>query len=231
MLLRYRLPFGVLASPAALVATVTTLATPVAHATDLSVCAQGCEFTSIQGAVDAAHAGDAINIGAGTYLENVKITKSLTVNGAGRDKTRVDGRFLNPAITVDSPPAATTDVPVVITNMTITHGRGVGVGGGVEVSGVARLEMHTCILVSNRSDGSSNGAGGAINVESLTKLPNRIIDTLVAYNHSQSGGGGQLRIACRSDQQHVYSQRHCGSGRRDPASQQVGFYHPEHHPH
>ena len=173
--------------PAALVAALVVSAVPVARATDLTVCAQGCEFKTIQGAVDSAHHGDVIQIGPGTYLENVKVDKSVTLNGAGRDKTRVDGRSLGPVLTLDSGNA--TDVPVLVTNMTITHGRGVGIGGGVEVSGAIRLDMRFCILVSNRSDGEGNGAGGGINLESFPTSPNKISDTILVYNHSHSGGG------------------------------------------
>jgi predicted outer membrane repeat protein len=176
--------------PASLTASVATIGTPLAHAAELTVCAQACEFSRIQDAVDFAHHGDLIKIGPGAYYENIYVNKSLTLSGAGRDKTRVDGKLAGPVITLDSPPGAAADVPIVITNVTITHGRGLGIGGGVEVMGQARLEMHSCILISNRSDGSGNGAGGGINVESFTNVPNRITDTLLVYNHSQSGGGG-----------------------------------------
>jgi predicted outer membrane repeat protein len=176
--------------PASLIASVATIGTPLAHAAELTVCAQACEFSRIQDAVDFAHHGDLIKIGPGAYYENIHVNKSLTLSGAGRDKTRVDGQLAGPVITLDSPPGAAADVPIVISNVTITHGRGLGIGGGVEVTGLARLEMNSCILISNRSDGSGNGAGGGINVESLTNAPNRITDTLLVYNHSQSGGGG-----------------------------------------
>lgn len=162
-----------------------------AFAAELTVCPHGCEFTSIQSAVDAAHHGDVIEIEPGTYFENVQISKALTLNGAGRDKTRVDGRFLGPVFTLNGPRDAPTPVTVTLTNMTITRGRGVNVGGGVEV-GLARLDMHFCILVSNRSDGTdTNGAGGGISLESgVEDSTNKIANTLIVYNHSQSGGGG-----------------------------------------
>ena len=180
-----------------LVAAIGTLATVAslpgaAFATELTVCPHGCEFSSIQSAVDAAHHGDVIEIERGTYFENVQINKALTLNGAGRDKTRVDGRFLGPVFTLAAPPNAATIVPVKLTNMTITHGRGVNIGGGVEVAGGALLDMHFCIVVSNRSDGIfTNGAGGGISLEDgLESSTNKIANTIIVYNHSQSGGGG-----------------------------------------
>jgi hypothetical protein len=162
-----------------------------AFAGQLTVCPQGCEFSSIQSAVDAAHGGDVIEIGRGTYFENVKISKALTLNGAGRDKTRIDGRLLGPVFTLSSPPDATTENTVRLTNMTITHGRGVNVGGGIEVFGAARLDLSFCIVISNRSDGiDTNGAGGGISLESAESVTNKIANTIIVYNHSQSGGGG-----------------------------------------
>ena len=42
---------------------------------------------SIQAAVNAAHAGDTINVAAGTYHESVEIKKSLNIIGAGQGAT------------------------------------------------------------------------------------------------------------------------------------------------
>jgi len=44
-----------------------------------TVCGSGCDFTSIQAAVDAASNGDTINVGAGTYNENMVVLKSLNI--------------------------------------------------------------------------------------------------------------------------------------------------------
>jgi hypothetical protein len=42
---------------------------------------------SIQAAVNAAHAGDTIQVAAGTYRESVEVTKSLNIIGAGQGAT------------------------------------------------------------------------------------------------------------------------------------------------
>ncbi len=49
----------------------------------LDVCAEGCSYTTIQAAVDAAANGDTITVGPGTYVEQVVITKNLSLIGVG----------------------------------------------------------------------------------------------------------------------------------------------------
>ena len=56
----------------------TALAAPPVTYT---VCASGCDSTTIQGAIDMASAGDTIDVDAGTYNETVTIDKALTVLG------------------------------------------------------------------------------------------------------------------------------------------------------
>ena len=66
----------------AAVVSLMLIAAPAALAASISVCASGCDYTTIQAAVDAAVAGDTINVAPGTYVENVNVDKSLKVQGA-----------------------------------------------------------------------------------------------------------------------------------------------------
>jgi hypothetical protein len=51
--------------------------------------APDCAFKTIQHAVDVALAGDTINVGAGTFTEQVSVAKSLTLTGVGAGSTTI----------------------------------------------------------------------------------------------------------------------------------------------
>jgi pectin methylesterase-like acyl-CoA thioesterase len=54
-----------------------------------AACAFNASGTPIQAAVDAAAAGDMIEVQSGTYVENVDVNKRLTLQGEGADVVTV----------------------------------------------------------------------------------------------------------------------------------------------
>src|SRR4051812_29624134 len=84
-------PIGVM-SLVALAICAFVVAAAARAGNTLTVCASGCGYTSIQAAVDAASSGDTISISAGTYNVpgHLKVTKGLTIQGAGKDATTID---------------------------------------------------------------------------------------------------------------------------------------------
>lgn len=50
----------------------------------LTVCASGCNYTTIQAAINAACSGDIIEVQSGTYFENVVVNKTLTLRGVDK---------------------------------------------------------------------------------------------------------------------------------------------------
>ncbi|HCP32006.1 TPA: hypothetical protein DIT45_01960 [Candidatus Acetothermia bacterium] len=56
----------------------------------ITVGPSGCDYTSIQEAIDAASPGDVIKVKTGTYQENLIIDKPLTLRGEGPDLVTID---------------------------------------------------------------------------------------------------------------------------------------------
>lgn len=142
-------------------------------------------IVSIQGAVDASESGDAINIAPGTYYENVKIDKSLTVKGAGASDTIVDGQQAGSVFTIGK---ENPNANVNLSDMTIQGGTGTQIeflpgytpqcGGGIFNYGT--MELSDSIV-------SGNVAlyGGGIFNRGTTS----IIGTDILENTAYVGGG------------------------------------------
>jgi WD40 repeat protein len=84
------------------------------------------DYKTIQQAVDAADEGDTILVDVGTYPENLRIAKGLTLIGADRERTIIDGRGSR---VLDISGTAL----VTVRNFTITNGQdGVFIGRGAQ---------------------------------------------------------------------------------------------------
>ncbi len=93
-----------------------------ASAADLCVGGSGC-FATLQGAVSAAHDGDTIHVGRGTFAGGVTIDKSVEVVGAGSHSTIIAGG--GPVLTIFREPDPE--------NLSVSI-RGVMITGGVNDS-------------------------------------------------------------------------------------------------
>src|SRR5262245_7795043 len=95
-------------------------------ATTRTVCATGCQYSTIQSAIDAAAAGDTISIGKGHYVELLNTAgKRLTLQGADWRTTIIDANGQGAVLTIPG------SAPVIVTDVTLT--RGFGDGGGISV--------------------------------------------------------------------------------------------------
>jgi uncharacterized repeat protein (TIGR01451 family) len=146
-----------------------------ATAGTITVCPAGpptCDYETIQAALDGATDGDAILVGAGTYLENVNVNKSVTLQGAGPDSTIIDGNAAGPVLRLVDKPTVT------INDLTITNGSGSGIYGFT-----GALMLNRCVLSHNHTE----SYGGAISLINYTLTLN---DTTFVSNTCKYFGGG-----------------------------------------
>ena len=203
--------FGGLAADPSPVWADTSLAAKPAAAAEVCVGpAPGC-FATIQGAVDAAHDGDTIRVGPGTFTGGITIDTSVNLVGVSAAATRIEGG--GPVITIGEQLAP--DPPTVsISGVTITGGfndskpetpAGPGffaAGGGVLIpasagfSTGATVTITDSVITGNRVTAGPPGVicacsfasgGGIANSGTLTVTNTRIADN-VAGATATSGG-------------------------------------------
>jgi hypothetical protein len=123
-----------------------------------------CDYSKIQSAVDAISAGGIVKVLSGTYNENVQIDKSLTVKGAGKANTFVNGQLAGSVFTIgpNNPSAH-----VNLLDMTIEDGNALN-GGGIYNKGTLDL---TGILLTQNSAGNGGGIyndGGTVHLSDVS---------------------------------------------------------------
>lgn len=135
------------------------------------------DFTTVADAVTAATIGDTIAIGAGTFPTSVIFTKSLTLAGAGRFSTFLDGADAGRVLTT------TPGVTLTVRDLVVRRGAApaaYGFGGAVLNDGDLRMER--CVLW----DSSAPVSGGALsNINGNAHL----VDCTLLFNHAGFGGG------------------------------------------
>jgi predicted outer membrane repeat protein len=145
-------------------------------AATITVCASGCNYTTIQDAIDHAASGRTISIQEALHTEaNIAVSKNLTIEGQGAANTAVDGGAAGSVFIISSGVTAT------LRDLTIQNGKA-SYGAGVYNNG--NLTVVDCVI----QDNTATNRGGGIYNESYA--------TLTATNSAFSGnaatywGGG-----------------------------------------
>jgi pectin methylesterase-like acyl-CoA thioesterase len=75
-----------------LLASIALFLVGTSYADTIIVCQVGCNFTSIQEAIDASDPGDLIEVQSGVYYEALNITKQVILRGVdtGKGKPVID---------------------------------------------------------------------------------------------------------------------------------------------
>jgi len=103
------------------------------------------DFTSIQAAVDAANAGDTIEVRSGTYYENVNVNKQLTLIGKGAS-----------VVTVQAADAEDHVFEVTVDGVNIS---GFTVTGATYRHGICLINANRCSISGNIASNNNNGIG------------------------------------------------------------------------
>lgn len=139
----------------------------------------------IQAQIDEAQPGTVIHVPAGKVRGRLTIDKSLTLRGAGADRTVIDGRGRGAVISIDAE-----DAEVRIEEMTISNGKS-SHGGGISIDNGAQVFVVGCLLEKNAA---KSGRGGAIAVDYGAVY---ITECTLVQNRAMIGGavfvGGQAK--------------------------------------
>jgi hypothetical protein len=133
---------------------------------------------TIQHAVDQSSTGDVIQLGPGTYKENVSVSQNVTIQGDPTGST-VDGNQTQPVFFASSAITAT------LSRLTITNGHW---GGGGILSG-GRLTVTNC-TISGNSVIFGPGGGGILNEGTL-----EVTNSTISGNSVTGAGGGIFNMA------------------------------------
>lgn len=132
-------------------------------------------------ALAMADDGDVLHLAAGTYKGAFTAAKNVTIQGAGKTATILDGESTNMPLHVTAAGDATNKV--FIKDITIQNGSG-GAGGGILIGTTSFAEISDCLITNNTA---STGGGGLDN-GGTTVVSNTTFSSNTC-THASNGGG------------------------------------------
>ena len=158
---------------AALAMSCGLLGSPQVAADTLTVCNNGCDFTSINAAIAAANRGDVIQLSAQTYFESQEVNptgKAITLRGAidvlGVPTSVLDGANSHRVLACYSGETTTTRFENLVIRNGYAAGSSGGIGGGM-YNASSSPTISNCRFVANRA---LNYGGGMHNYASSPVL-------------------------------------------------------------
>ncbi len=166
----------------------------------IRICAEGCEFTTIQAAIDdpGTSAHDVITVTDPVHTEaGVKVHKDVTIQGLGAGRTTVQAHAR-----LEEAPDRVFYIPegtaVTIKGKTIRHGHPhVYPQGGGAIANFGTLTVEKCVV----RDNSANDGGGIFNHGTMTMLNSAVYDNLgdkEAPPGYECGSGGGIKNGFRA---------------------------------
>ncbi len=154
-----------------------------------TVCASGCEFTTIQSAIDGSVNGETITVYDGTYAENINFnTKVITlVSQNGAASTSIVGTGADAPVVTFANSALTSST--VLDGFTINNANDGGTTSyGIKITTSAAPTLQNLILKGNQTALTSNGGAIYISGGSATIL-NSTIGSSTDINLADRGAG------------------------------------------
>ena len=152
---------------------LTTLLTQPLQAETLSVCSGGgCDFSTIQAAIDSASDGDVIEVAPGSYSINQTIDtlgKAVRIVGSLEAKTGIPSTRLSGQNTQRVLQCINEEGPdTIFENLLISNGHSPENGGGIFIGESSAATLISCWFVNNAADGAGGGMYTASSSITLT---------------------------------------------------------------
>ena len=144
---------------------------------------------TIQQAINQSGSGDLIELGPGTYMENVTVNQSVTILGdTFSGGSTVNGTATGPVFIINATDLSSNPLTATLDTLTITNGNSGdatgNVGGGIQNAGTLTVSQST-VNGNTATAGTNTSLGGGIfNSGTLT-----VINSTISGNSAQSGGG------------------------------------------
>ena len=175
----------------------------------ISDVAPGAEFpvsdiTSFQAALNTAMSNgedDVISVASGTYTLGATLTYtltaqstenySLTIEGAGKDETILDGNNTVQVLNIYAEYMPDdSNAHFIVRNMTLQNGNNAGQAAGLSIwSNYGDMTVENCAFINNASTGSSYGDGGGARLRSQSGGDITVKDCEFSGNSAYYGGG------------------------------------------